>query len=66
MHPNTSAKVVSPDGETDVFKIIIGVLQADTLAPFLFVTTLDHTTRNSRKKTITDLDFADDIILISC
>ena len=34
---NTMAKVMSPDGETDLFEILPGVRQADTLAPFLFV-----------------------------
>ena len=34
---STSASVLSPDGETDLFQIQAGVLQGDTLAPFLFV-----------------------------
>ena len=34
MYTNTMAKVVSPDGETDMFEITAGVLQGDTLAPF--------------------------------
>ena len=37
MYTNTKAKVVSPDGETELFDITAGVLQGDTLAPFLFV-----------------------------
>ena len=37
------AKVVSPDGDTDYFKIMAGVMQGDTLAPFLFVIVLDYT-----------------------
>ena len=36
MYTNTMAKVVSPVGETDVFEITAGVLQRDTLVPFLF------------------------------
>ena len=35
MYTNTKAKVISPDGETDMFQITAGVLQGDTLAPFL-------------------------------
>ena len=31
------AKVSSPDGDSDFFKISAGVMQGDTLAPFLFV-----------------------------
>ena len=33
MYSNTSAKVISPDGETDTFTIRAGVLQGDNLAP---------------------------------
>ena len=41
MYENTRAKIISPDGETDFFKILAGVLQGDTLAPHLFITVLD-------------------------
>ena len=38
MNINTKAKALSPDGETEVFGILAGVLQdGDTLVPFLFV-----------------------------
>ena len=79
MYENTKARVLSPDGETELF-----VLQGDTLAPYLFAIVLDFamrkalegredlgfqlTKRWSRRHppvTITDLDFADDIALIS-
>ena len=85
MYTNTRAKIISPDGETDMFEITGGVLQGDTLAPFLFVIVLDYalrkaldgkeedlgftiTPRKSRrhpKEAIADLDFADDISLLS-
>ena len=39
---NLKAKVVSPDGDTDLFTIQAGVMQGDTLAPFLFVIALDY------------------------
>jgi len=85
MYTNTRAKVVTPDGETDQFDIMAGVLQGDTLAPFLFILVLDYalrraisgreaelgftiTPRRSRRHpavTETDLDFADDIALMS-
>ena len=85
MYTNTKAKVVSPDGETELFDITAGVLQGDTLAPFLFVIVLDYamrkatagkeeelgftiTPRKSRrhpKEVLADLDFADDIGLLS-
>ncbi|XP_072016329.1 uncharacterized protein [Amphiura filiformis] len=35
-YQNTRAKVVTSDGETEEFNILAGVLQGDTLAPYLF------------------------------
>ena len=35
VYDNTSAKVLTPDGETDTFPILASVLQGDTLAPYL-------------------------------
>ena len=85
IYKDTKAKVISPDGETEEFEILAGVLQGDTLAPYLFVIVLDYalreaidgkeeelgfrlTKRSSRRigpTTVTDLDFADDIALLS-
>ena len=73
------------DGETSWFKILCGVLQGDTLAPFFFIIVLDYalstaicgreaelgftiTPRRSRRYPAvaqTDLDFVDDIALLS-
>ena len=47
LYTNTKAKVITPDGETDLFDIIAGVLQGDTLAPLLFITVLDYVLRIS-------------------
>ena len=47
MYRDTNAKVISPDGETDMFQISSGVLQGDTLAPFLFIIVLDHALRKA-------------------
>ncbi|XP_038077269.1 uncharacterized protein LOC119745118 [Patiria miniata] len=77
--------MVTPDGETDWFDTTAGVLQGDTLPPFLFIIVLDYalgraingretdlsftvTPRRSKRQpavTETDLDFADDIVLMS-
>ena len=86
MYRNTMARVVTPDSETKLFEISAGVLQGDTLAPFLFITVLDYAmrkaladgkqkelgftitpTRSRRypKVAVADLDFADDIALLS-
>ena len=45
LYMDTVAQVLSPDGDTDFFKILAGVLQGDTLAPFLFIVALDYALR---------------------
>ena len=45
MYSNTQAAVVTPDGLSDPFCSTSGVLQGDTLAPFLFVVVLDWVIR---------------------
>ena len=85
MYTNTKARILSPDGETEMFEITAGVLQGDTLAPFLFIIVLDYAMRQAisgkeeelgftlhprksrrhPKVVLTDLDFADDIALLS-
>ena len=42
LYRNIKVKVSSPDGETDYFDIVAGVLQGDTLAPYLFIICLDY------------------------
>ena len=43
-------KVHSPDGYTDYFDILAGVLQGDTFAPYLFIICLDYVLRTSIDK----------------
>ena len=43
-------KVCSPDGDTDYFDIVAGVLQGDTLGPYLFTVCLDYVLRISFDK----------------
>ena len=50
LHRNTKVKVHSPNGDTDYFDIVVGVLQGDTLAPFLFIICLDYMIRTSIDK----------------
>ena len=55
LYRNTKVKVRSPDGDTDYFDIAAGVLQGDTLAPYLFIICLDYVLRtligkNQRKR----------------
>ena len=52
LYTNTLAKVISPDGDTDFFKIMAGVLQGDTLAPYLFVIALDNVMRHATEEEV--------------
>ena len=47
MYHNTEAIVCSPGGETDFFAFHAGVLQGDTLAPFLLIIPLDYAMRSA-------------------
>ena len=77
-YKNTKVKVCFPDGD-----IVAGVLQGDTLSPYLLIICLDYVLRTSIDKmkdngfklakersrrypaqTITDVDYADDIVLL--
>ena len=42
LYKNMKVKVCSPDGDTDFFDIVTGVLQGDTLTSYLFITCLDY------------------------
>ena len=50
LYKNTKVKVRSPDGDTEYFDIVAGVLQGDTLAPYLFIICLDYVLRASIDK----------------
>ena len=50
LYRNTKVKVRSPDGDTEYFDIVAGVLQRDTLAPYLFIICLDYVLRTSIDK----------------
>ena len=50
LYRNTKVKVCSLDGDTDYFDIVAGVLQGDTLAPYLFIISLDYVIRTSIDK----------------
>ena len=50
LYRNTKVKVRSPNGNTDYFDIVAGVLQGDTLAPYLYIICLDYVVRTSIDK----------------
>ena len=77
-------KVHSPDGDTDFFDTVAGVLLGDTLEPYLFIiclnwvlwTSIDlikengFTLKKAKSRlypaeTITDTDYADDLVLLA-
>lgn len=47
LYTNTSSSVLTHDGETSSFNITAGILQGDTLAPFLFILVVDYIMRLS-------------------
>ena len=50
LYRNTKVKVHSPDGNTEYFDIVAGVLQGDTLASYFFIICLDYVLRTSIDK----------------
>ena len=50
LYVNTKGKVITPDGDTELFDILAGVLQGDTLAPYLFIIALDYCMRQALGK----------------
>ena len=50
LYRNTKVKVWSSDRDTEYFDIVAGVLQGDTLAPYLFIICLDYVLRTSIDK----------------
>ena len=47
LYTDTSSTILTPDGETPSFSIQAGILQGDTLAPFLFIVIVDYVLRMS-------------------
>ena len=50
LYRNTKVKVHLPDEDTEYFDIVAGVLQGDTIAPYLFIICLDYVLRTSIDK----------------
>ena len=56
-YKNTKANVITPDGDTSHFDIKAGILQGDTLAPYLFVIILDYIMSQTYKDREEELGF---------
>ena len=50
LYRSTKVKVRSPDGDTEYFDIVAGVLQGDTLSPYILIVCLDYLLRTSIDK----------------
>ena len=47
LYQGKKASVITPDGETDFFEIQAGVLQGDTLSPYILAIVLDYAMRRA-------------------
>lgn len=56
-YAGTRARVVTPDGNSGEFDILAGVMQGDTLAPFLFIIVLLYALRKAISGREQDLGF---------
>jgi len=56
-YTNTRAVIVTPHGETQEFDISAGVLEGDTLAPYLFIIVLDYALRKATEGMEEELGF---------
>ena len=63
LYKNTKVKVHSPDRDTDYFDIVAGFLQEDSLAPYLFIISLDYVLRMSIN--LMNNNNADDLVLLA-
>ena len=49
LYKDTEAQVITSDVDTEFFRILSGVLQGDTQAPFLFIIALDYALREETR-----------------
>lgn len=57
LYEDTKAKVLTPDGKTDMFNIIAGVLQRDTLASYFYAIVIDYVMKQPIDNREEDLSF---------
>ena len=49
VRPLLGPRVISPDGITELFRVLAGILQEDILAPYLFIIIVDYILRKGFK-----------------
>ena len=57
IYDDMRAKVLTPDGETEWFNMYTGVMQGDTLSPYLFIIVLDYVLRQTTEGKEEELGF---------
>ena len=50
LYKDTVTQVLTPDGGTEFFDVVAGVLLGDTLAPCLFIVALDYALREATRE----------------
>ena len=63
LYQDTRFMVCSPHEDTDLFDISAGVLQGDTLAPYILIICLDYELYPAMK--VTDADYPDDLAVLA-
>ncbi|MGA9038985.1 MAG: reverse transcriptase domain-containing protein, partial [Terriglobales bacterium] len=74
LYDNSKSHIRIDGNKSDDFVVNTGILQGDTLAPFLFIIVMDYVltnvpnlfgivTHEQQNKSISDLEFADDVVL---
>ena len=80
-YKNTNAIVCSPNGDTDFFNIVAGILQGEILAPYMFIVNQDYILQKINKSNkrkwfhikrsrwcpieMIDTNYADDLVLLT-
>ena len=57
LYTGTKAKVLLPDEKTEFFEILAGVLQGDSLAPYIFTIMIDYAMRQAIGNDALELGF---------
>ena len=59
IYTNPKSFVSTPDEDAEAFSVNTGVLQGDTLAPFLFIITIDYVLRQATERKRLECNYDD-------